>query len=283
MTTKVTMVTGANSGIGRQTTLALAKKGHQVVMVCRNEDKGRAVRDDINAKVGMRNVDLLIADFSDRSSMQQMAAEFGKKYDKLDVLINNAGGMLKDLQMTEDGLEYMMAVNHFGYFMNTHYLMDALRQSDQARIINVASDAHRFAQLNWDNMNAEKSFQFFRQYALTKLCNILFTHQLARMVAMENMTANSLHPGVVASNFWSYTTPAFIRKIGSKFMTSPMKAAETSVYLATSKEVAIYNGAYFKNKKKSSPSALASNTKQAEHLWAWSMKQSGIKKYGVVE
>lgn len=283
MAVKIIMVTGANSGIGRQTTMALARKGHQVVMVCRNAEKGRAVRDDINAKVGLRNVDLLIADLSHPLSIKQMAEEFKKKYSKLDVLINNAGAMLKELQKTEDGLEYMMAVNHFGYFITTHYLMDALRQSDQARIINVASEAHRFARLNWDNMNAEKSFKTFRQYALTKLCNILFTNKLAKVLEQERIYAFSLHPGVVASNFWSNTTPAFIQNIGNKLMISPVKGAETSVYLAISKDLEAYNGGYFKKKKKSFPSALALNTEEADKLWAWSLKHAGIQEFGEVE
>ncbi len=162
------MVTGANSGIGRVTATELAKMGATVVMVCRNEDKGKAVMDDINAEIGMERVHLLLADFSSQASIKTMADTYKSKFDRLDILINNAGGIMNKKQYTADGFEWMMGVNHLGYFLTTHYLLDVMPRRSGARIINVSSMAHRFAQLDWDNLNAEKSFNSMRTYGLSK-------------------------------------------------------------------------------------------------------------------
>lgn len=280
MTDKVVMVTGANSGIGRVTARELARLGATVVMVCRNPDKGQAVCDDINADVGMERVHLLLADFSSHESIRQMTDTFKSRFDKLDVLVNNAGLMVKRRQQTEDGLEYMMGVNHFGYFLNTHYLLDVLKAGPRARIVNVASMAHRFTGIDWDNMNGEKQFNYFRQYGLTKLCNILFTNHLADYLEGTSITANSLHPGVVNSNFGQNAYPSFVNKLGEYFMVSPEKGAQTSVYLSSSSEVENFTGTYFVNCRRRFPSSLASNKDVAQKLWDWSLEKSGIQEFG---
>ena len=282
MTEKIVMVTGANSGIGRMTARDLAKKGYTVVMVCRNEAKGVAIMDDINAEVGVDRAHLLIADLSDKNSLRSMSEDFKRKYDKLDVLVNNAGVMVRELQKTEDGIEYMMGVNHFGTFMNTHFMLESLQEAPHARIVNVASIAHHFAKLDWDNMNAEKHFSFFRQYALSKLCNIMFTKKLASVLDKERITANSLHPGVIGSDFWKEAFSPLIHKLSSWMMTTPERGAETSIYLASSEEVKNYTGAYFVKSKVKFPSLLASNRKQIDKLWDWSMEQMNLDKFGQV-
>lgn len=282
MNGKIVMVTGANSGIGRVTARDLALMGATVVMVCRDEEKGEAVRDDINAIVGGERTHLLIADFSSHDSIRKMSEEFKRKFSQLDVLVNNAGLMVKNLEHTVDGFETMMGVNHFGYFLNTHYLLDSLLESREARIVNVASMAHRFATLEWDNLNGEKNFQFFKQYSLTKLFNILFTNHLSGLLADKNITVNSIHPGVVNSNFGKSMYPNFVQTINNWFMITPEKGAETSIYLASSQEVANITGTYFSNCKRRFPSSLASNEKVAEKVWKWSLEKSGIEEFGEI-
>jgi NAD(P)-dependent dehydrogenase (short-subunit alcohol dehydrogenase family) len=280
MTNKIVMVTGANSGIGRVTSRELAKMGATVVMVCRNQLKGQAVKEDINAEIGGERVHLLLADFSSHASIRQMTEQFKSQFDKLDVLVNNAGLIIKDKIITEDGFEYSMAVNHFGYFLNTHYLLDVLKESNKARIVNVASMAHRMATQEYDNMNGERSFQYFRQYCLTKLCNIQFSNQLAKYLDGTSITSNSLHPGMVNSNFGNDAYPSLVNRFANLFMVSPEKGAETSIHLASSSEVKNITGAYFANSKRRFPSTLATNSDACEKLWNWSLEQTNIDTFG---
>lgn len=274
------MVTGANSGIGRVTSRELAKQGATVVMVCRNQLKGQAVQEDINAEIGGERVHLLLADFSSRESIRLMTEEFKSNFDKLDVLVNNAGLIIKDRIITEDGFEYSMGVNHFGYFLNTHYLLDVLKASNKARIVNVASMAHRMATQEYDNMNGEKSFQYFKQYCLTKLCNIQFSNHLAKYLDGTSITSNSLHPGMVNSNFGNDAYPSLVNRFADLFMVSPQKGAETSIHLASSSEVKNITGAYFANCKRRFPSTLATNSVACEKLWNWSLEQTNIDTFG---
>lgn len=284
MKNKIVMVTGANSGIGRVTATELAKMGATVVMVCRNEDKAKAVMDDINAEIGMERVHLLLADFSSQASIKAMADAFKSKFDRLDILVNNAGGIMNKKQYTADGFEWMMGVNHLGYFLTTHYLLDMMPRREGARIINVSSMAHRFAQLDWDNLNAEKSFNSMRTYGLSKLANILFTKQLAKYLENEGITVNCLHPGAVNTNFGKDTYPAVVnmllRAIGNRIILSAEQGARTSIYLASSPEVAHITGQYFARNKKVYPSTVASDPENALKLWRWSMSACGIQEYG---
>lgn len=284
MKDKIAMVTGANSGIGRVTALELARMGATVVMVCRNEEKGRAVMEDINADVGLERVHLLLADFSMQSSIKSMAEEFKQKFDRLDILINNAGGLINSKRFTPDGFEWMMGVNHLGYFLTTHYLLDVMPRRSGARIINVASLAHRFAQLDWDNLNAEKSFNAFRTYGLSKLANILFSNKLAKLLESDQITVNSLHPGAVNTNFGKEGYPAlvniFLQALGDRILLSSEQGAQTSIYLASSPEVNNVTGGYFSRKKKVQPSGVASDPENAHKLWLWSMAATGVGVYG---
>lgn len=168
------LITGANSGIGRVTATELAKLGTNVIMVCRNKDKAQAVQEDINALTGLNNVDLFIADFSSPTSIQAFAEKFYKKYNTLDVLINNAGGIFSERTVNESNIELTMATNHLGYFLTTHYMLPALKQAPNARIVNVASMAHRLVSFNYNNLNGESNYNFFKQYSISKLCNVLF-------------------------------------------------------------------------------------------------------------
>jgi len=286
MKDKIVMVTGANSGIGRVTATQLAKMGATVVMVCRNQEKGIAVRDDINAEIGMERTHLLLADFSDQASIRKMAEAFKQKFDRLDILINNAGGVIDRHETTVDGFEWMMGVNHFGYFLTTHYLLETIPVKQNSRIINVASMAHRMGYLDWSNMNAEKKFSTWGQYGLTKLCNILFTNYLAKQLEPDRITVNALHPGVVHSNFGKNTYPALVNRIlqsvGDRLMLTPEKGARTTIYLATSPEVSKDTGMYFVKCKRVHPSSAATDMENAHKLWNWSLEKTGIQQFGAV-
>lgn len=283
---KTILITGANSGIGRITTMELAQLGAQVVMVCRNEAKAKAVQDDINAITGINNVDLFIADLSSHESIKIFAKAFYQKYEKLDVLINNAGFIADKLEYNDDGIEMTLATNHFGYFLMCHYLLPALKKAPVARIINVASLAHRFTRFSIDSKMEESSFRFFKQYSISKLYNILFSKYLATLLKNNtNITVNSLHPGNIASNFGKSGSNWFSSLIRNFnfVLTSPQKGAETIIYLATSPIVERKTGLYWYRKNPVIPSVDAINSDNADHLWEWSMEQCGIKIFGELD
>ncbi len=283
MENKIYLITGANSGIGKETARAIAKMGATVVMACRNLQKAQAVCDDINAETGLNNVSTIEVDVSSQESIRNMAVAFGKKFDKLDVLINNAGFIAEKKEMTTDGFESMFGINHLGYFLTTHYLMPYLKKAPKARIVNVASVAHRFAQLDWKNLNAEKSFSSMRTYGLSKLCNILFTKELALQLKNTNITANALHPGGVNSNFGKNNDNLFgklVTYFGGLVLISSADGAKTSIYLATSPEVEGVTGKYYAKYKPSSLSAAASNLENAKKLWEISLQLTGIEQFG---
>lgn len=286
MRDKVVVITGANSGIGRVTATEIAKMGAHVVMVCRNEQKARAVQEDINAITGLNNCDLFICDFSSHTSIKKFSKAFRTKYNSIDVLINNAGGIIGERETNDEGLEMMFATNHLGYFLVTHYLLDLLKASDNARIVNVASLAHRFSGVRWDDLQATKSFNTWRQYGMTKLCNILFNKELAYQLKKNtNITSNCLHPGNINSNFGRSGNP-LIRFLMQNFgfvLTSPAKGAETIIYLATSPEVKEKTGLYWYQKNPTIPSLDAISSENARRLWDVSLKLTGIKEFGLVE
>lgn len=286
MKNKVVVVTGGNSGIGRVTATEIAKMGAQVIIVCRNEQKAKAVQDDINALTGLNNCDLFLCDFSSHASIRNFAKDFRQKYDKVDVLINNAGAVVGERQLNEDGFEMMFATNHLGYFLMTHYLLDLLKKSDQGRVVNVASLAHRFTKMRWDDLQAEKSFNSLIQYGHTKLMNILFNKELSkRLKNNTNITVNCLHPGNVNSNFGRTGHPAFkflVETFGF-VLTSPQQGAETSIYLATSPEIRYKTGLYWYKKNPTIPSLEAISSDNSLRLWEISLQLTGIKEYGKVD
>jgi NAD(P)-dependent dehydrogenase (short-subunit alcohol dehydrogenase family) len=286
MINKVFVVTGGNSGIGRVTATEIAKMGAQVIIVCRNEQKGKAVQEDINALTGLNNCDLFLCDFSSHASIKKFAKAIRVKYNHIDVLVNNAGVIIGDRQVNEDGMEMMFATNHLGYFLVTHYLLDLLKASESGRVVNVASLAHRFTNMRWDDLQAEKSFNSWIQYGLTKLCNILFNKELAyRLKKDTNITANCLHPGNINSNFGRSGNP-LMKFLMSNFgfvLTSTEKGAETSIYLATSPEVQGKTGLYWYRKNPTIPSMEAISSENARRLWEISLKLTGIKEFGVVD
>ncbi|HET8865145.1 MAG TPA: SDR family oxidoreductase [Gracilimonas sp.] len=278
MNNKLCIITGANSGIGFQTAKALADKGAYIVMVCRNEDKAEAAKKQIFEETSNPGINIVLCDFAIQSEIRKATEVIKKNYDKIDVLINNHGFLASEKVETVDGLEMTFAVNHIGYFLFTNLLLDQIKAADSGRIVSVASEAHRAGEFDPENIQLEENFSPWKAYGNSKLFNIMFTKELARRLKNTNVTANSLHPGVVSSNFaqsgsWIMKT---LFTIGKLFFISPKKGAETSIYLASSDEVKEVNGAYFKNKKAASPSKTARDEAAAKELWEISEKLCGL-------
>lgn len=281
---KIVMVTGANSGIGKETAKALALQRATVVLVCRNAEKGEAAKQDLIAITGNQNIELLLCDFSRHQSIRSMAEDFNNKYDHLDILVNNAGLIVGEKQITPDGFEWMFGVNHLGYFLTTHYLLSALQKAKNARIVNVASMAHRFTGFDINNLNAEKSFSQFGTYGLSKLCNILFTKKLAKELNGTTITVNCLHPGAIASNFGASGTQLisyFTNRFGKYLLKNTSNGATTSIYLASSPKVEGISGEHFSDCKVVIPSLAARSEKNANDLWEKSMLLTDIKEFGI--
>ena len=243
MKEKRVLITGATNGIGKQAALELTQMGADLVIVGRNEAKTRRVQHDLRALNGGGEIDYLIADLSSMAEIRRIADEFRAKYDRLDVLLNNAGAAFSDFQLSADGYEMSFALNHISYYLLTHLLLDLLIQTsqeqDEARIINVSSSAHRGATLRLDNLRDKKGFQFMNSYGASKLMNVLFTYELARRLADRSVVVNAVHPGLVATGFghetgWLYSTLCKI--LQRLFADSPEKGAETLVYLASSRK-----------------------------------------------
>jgi NAD(P)-dependent dehydrogenase (short-subunit alcohol dehydrogenase family) len=268
---KTVLVTGANQGIGKATALALAEKGARVVLVSRSREKGLAALADIQAASGSKEVELLVADLSSLAQVRRLAAEFKAKHDRLDVLVNNAGVLVTSPRVTVDGFEETFAINHLAPFLLTKELLDVLHAAAPARIVNVSSAAHRGARMQWDDLQfAHHGYGQWKAYGQSKLANVLFTYELARRLDPKKVTANVLHPGVIATGFGQTYGGAMsvLIKIARPFFASPEAGARTSVYLASSPEVAGVTGKYFARCKETSSSTVSHDEASQKKLWA---------------
>lgn len=277
---KIVMITGANSGIGKETTRELARMEATIVMVCRNESRGQNTLDEIVEETGNKNVELLIADLESQDSIHKMVTEFKKKYNRLDVLINNAGLILLKRETTADGYEKTLAINHLGHFLLTHLLLDVIKASAPSRIINVSSAAHKMAKLDFDDLMLEKSWGMMMPYGNSKLANLLFTYDLARRLEGTGVTVNALHPGGVRTNFGKGSMPWYAKPIFSLagiFMISAAKGAKTSIYLASSPEVKDVTGKYFVKCKEVKSSKISYDETVQKQLWEISEKLTHLK------
>jgi NAD(P)-dependent dehydrogenase (short-subunit alcohol dehydrogenase family) len=248
MKDKVCLVTGSNSGTGYVTALELAKTGARVVMLCRNKQKGETAQNELIHASGNSKVDLIIADLAEMHQVRNAVLEFKANYKRLDVLVNNAGGMTGTRKETSQGLEAMFAGNYLGHYLLTMLLLDELKTTAPARIINVSSLMHKYTTINFDDLQSVHTFSAMKAYGQTKLAQLLFTYELAGRLQVTGITVNALHPGVVASGFKNgvqgvrYVLASIVYKsIGI----SPAKGAETIVFLATSPEIASVTGKYF--------------------------------------
>jgi NAD(P)-dependent dehydrogenase (short-subunit alcohol dehydrogenase family) len=264
------LITGGTNGIGFAAAQMLAARGANVAIVGRNEGRTQAAAARIRAVAAAGvAVGTFIADLSSQAAVRKLAAEVLSRYPRLDVLVNNAGAMYTTRQLTADGIELTWAVNHLAPFLLTTLLLDRLEASAPARIITTASDAHRGAQLPFENLNAEHSYRGFGRYGQTKLANILFTLELARRLEGRGVTANSFHPGLVASGFNRNTglLMSLAMTVLGPVSRSSEKGAETLVWLATSPQVAQTNGAYFVDERPAMPSPAGQDSEAARRLW----------------
>ncbi|HEY5241713.1 MAG TPA: SDR family oxidoreductase [Polyangiaceae bacterium] len=269
---KTVLVTGANQGIGNATAIALAAKGAHVVLVARNADKGRAALAEVEA-AGSGGAELIVADLSSQEQVRRAAAEVKSRHARLDVLVNNAGVFVPERHTTVDGLEETFALNHLGYFLLTRELLDVLQASPEARIVNVSSEAHRGARMRWDDLQFERTpYRGFKAYGQSKLANVLFTYELARRLEGTGVTVNCLHPGVIASGFGQTygSAVSVLVKLARPFLLSTEEGARTSVYLASSPEVAGVTGKYFSKCKQVKSNAVSYDLQSQQKLWSLS-------------
>lgn len=277
MRDKTCVVTGANSGIGKATALALARMGATILMVCRDRDRGEAARAEIMSLGGDAQVDLLLADLGSQQSIRNLSAEIHGRLHRLTVLVNNAGVYLTKRSTTSDGLEVTFAVNHLGYFLLTNLLLDLLEVGAPARIVNVSSGAHTHAHLDFDDLQSEHAYNGWRAYSQSKLANVLFTYALAGRLRDMGVTVNAVHPGVVATNFGR--SGGFVRfgmRVAGRFMLSPEQGADTVIWLASSPEVEGVTGKYFAKRKTVRSSPESRNPAVQARLWQVSEQLTGF-------
>jgi NAD(P)-dependent dehydrogenase (short-subunit alcohol dehydrogenase family) len=278
MKNKICIVTGSNSGIGKETALSLAKMGATVVMVVRDQERGEKVRREIVRQTGNNSVDLKICDLSLMDSIRSFAKEFKKKYDRLDVLVNNAGALFNKREVTSEGFERTFAVNYLGPFLLTHELLDLLKSSAPSRIINVSSGLAKDGKVDIDDLQSEKNYAGTKAYsrvrapvyANTKLMLMMFTYELARQLKGTGVSANVLMPGFVATNLGknSGSLSSFIMfKVVRPMQVSTKKGAETSVYLASSDEVNDVTGKCFAKKKEVTTCPVSYDEELQKRLW----------------
>ena len=280
---QIVLVTGATAGIGQVTATRLAQGGAHVVVLARNADKAAATQRAVRAAAGHDRVDVLLADLADQTQVRRAAAEFNARYPRLDVLVNNAGALFSpQRELTVDGYERGLATNHLAPFLLTALLLDRLRASPAARVVNVASTVYRLARPDLTDPQSVRHYSAPRVYANTKLYNILFTQELARRLrahGIGHVTTNALHPGAVASNFGAGAGGwlGALAQLGRPFMISSEQGAETSLYLATSPDVATVSGGYFA-RQRARPVRHAFNTPaHAQRLWELSEQLTGTK------
>jgi len=286
MTDKICLVTGATAGIGKVTAQALAAQGATVILAGRNPQKTAAAVHEIQAITGNPSVDFLIADFSELAQVRQLASDFKRKYSHLDVLVNNAGGYFNTRKETPYGVEMTFLVNHLAPFLLTHSLLDLLSASKPARIVNVASEAHRFDNLDFNDLGFKHFYFGFRAYARSKLANILATYEIDRRYSAQGICANTLHPGHVATNIWRTNFGAFgpfLKRFMQLFSLTPEQGADTVIYLASSPEVDGVSGKYFMRRKTVSSSPISYDLDVARKCWEISEQISNMYPGSIME
>lgn len=267
---KTVVITGATSGIGKVAAEKLAEMGARLVLIARDKSRGEETLARLRQVGPGASHSVHYADLSRVAEMKRVGAEIAAAEQRIDVLINNAGALFASRHVTEDGLELTFALNHMAYFLLTEGLRDRLRASAPARIINTASDAHKGQHLDFNDLQSAKDYRGFRVYGRSKLCNILYTRELARRLAGTGVTANSLHPGFVATRFGDESGGmlSFGVRVAKYFAITPEKGAETIVYLASSNDVAGVTGKYFYKCREATPTKEAHDDQAAGLLWA---------------
>lgn len=282
MSGKVCLITGASLGIGLEAAVSLAAMGATTIMVARDPSRGEAALQRVRARGG-DTVELMLADLASLDDVRRLASDVKAKHDRLHVLLNNAGAYNRQRTQTRDGFETTFGVNHLAHFLLTNLLLDTLKASAPSRIINVSSRAHTGGKINFDDLNATRAYAGARAYSQSKLANVLFTYELARRLEGAGVTANALHPGVVATGFGK-NNPGIagslfgvFQVIGKPFYISPARGAETSVYLASSPEVEGVTGKYFYRRRQEPSNAASYDEQSARRLWEVSEEMVGLK------
>jgi NAD(P)-dependent dehydrogenase (short-subunit alcohol dehydrogenase family) len=273
------LITGATNGIGQAAAQAIAGQGGRVVIAGRNAAKTQAVAAELRRASDNPEIDFLVADLSSLAQVRRLAAEFTTRYDRLDVLVNNAGAFFMRRQETADGLEMTFALNHLSYFLLTNLLLDTLETSAPARVINVTSAAESGAKVDWDDLQLRGRYRGFEAYALSKRFNLYFTYELARRLAGTSVTVNAVHPGSVATGIWANPFGRFgglAKPLTSLMMRSPEQGADTVVYLATAPEVAETTGKYFVNRQARYSSHASQDQEAARRAWQVSAALCGL-------
>ena len=277
---KVGVVTGATSGIGQVAAEVLAAKGARIVLVARDRARGEAMLQRLRA-VNATGHSVQYGDLSRLADMKRVAAEIAAAEPQIDVLVNNAGALFGTRTVTEDGLEATFALNHMSYFVVTNGLLGSLQAAARlgagARIVSTASGAHMTARLDFDDLQSLRNYAAYSVYAKSKLCNVLHTRELARRLRGTGVTANCLHPGVVATRFGDNTTGFFAAgfKLFKRFARTPEQGAQTIIHLASAPEIAELSGGYFENCRPAAPSPRAMNDETARRLWVESERLAG--------
>lgn len=280
---RVCLVTGASNGIGKAAAVKLSTMGASVVLLCRDRDRGETAMAEISLRSGNEDIDLLLADLGSQREVREAAAAFLDSGRPLHVLVNNAGVIQIDRGVTEDGIETTFAVNHLGPFMLTNMLLGRMRESGPARIVNVSSEAHRIGygdgRIAFDDLMGERDYGGWKAYGQSKLANILFTRELARRLNSAEVTANALHPGVVASEFGRNNRTGwmpYLQALYRPFARSNEKGADTAVWLAATPEIEGVTGKYFKDRKVRTPAPPALDDEDAARLWRVSEELTGL-------
>lgn len=272
------LVTGASSGIGRETARALARQGATVVLVSRGSGSGAAVAETLRRESGNDKLHFLAADLSSLAEVCRIAAEFNARFGQLDVLVNNAGAFFSSRTTTADGFETTFALNHLSYFLLTHLLLESLLQSPAPRVINVASAAEAFGKVSFDDLMLSKSYNGWRAYSQSKLANLLFSYQLARVLADTPVTVNALHPGTVATGFGNGNSGpvSLLFRLARPFFKTPAQGAQTAIYLAASPVVVGVSGRYFSDRKPATSSGRSHDREAQARLWRLSRELVGL-------
>ena len=281
---KVCLVTGGTSGIGKETARELARLGASVVIVGRNIDRAITAVSEIQKDTGNNLIEFIIADLSSQASIHNLAGKFLASYTKLDVLINNAGKIFLSRQTSVDGIEMTFALNHLSYFLLTRLLIESLLLASPSRIVNVSSTAHHNTIIDFNDIECRRRYLLgIKAYRSSKLCNVLFTYELARRLKGTGVTANALHPGVVSTNllsdngFWGPILTYLLKLRGI----SSNQGANTSVYLATSPTVTEETGKYFYNCEPIASSDLSYDCLTSDKLWTLSSNLTGTTERGI--
>jgi NAD(P)-dependent dehydrogenase (short-subunit alcohol dehydrogenase family) len=276
---KTALITGGTSGIGKATAVALAAMGADVVVVGRNRERGEVALGEIKSQSHSESVELMLADLSVQDEVRGLAGAFLERYDRLDVLANNAGLVQSKRTETADRIETTLAVNHLAPFLLTNLLLDRLKQSAPSRVITVSSEAQRWGDMDFDDLQSTQKYRGFPVYGMTKLANIMFTYELAERLKGTFVTANCLHPGAVGTNFGKNNggPMTLFFRAAKPFMRSPEQGADTLIWLASSPDVEGVSGTYFSDRKEIEAKKIVHDPATRRRLWEISEDLTGLK------